>query len=260
MKIFTAIPKPLRPWVLPALLVGIWAIYGAFADNLSPAYVSLWAVAERAYLLVSTQELQMAIEGSLTRLIKGLLIGTFIGLIVGGLLGASRLMDKLFGPTFNTLKQISLFAWIPLMSIWFGMGDMGKVVFLAMAAFFPMVVNTYEGVRSVPRELLEVARVLRLSRWQVIRFIIVPSAIPSIFTGFYLSIIYAWLAGIGAEYFLSSSPGVGTLLIDAQEHFLMDQIIVGVTLIGLVGLALNASAARLEKRLLNWRGKSTATY
>jgi len=260
MKILTAIPKPLRAWVLPVLLLITWSVYGHVADNLSPAYVSILSVFERAYLLLASNELQLALEGSLTRLIKGLAIGAFIGFVVGGLLGASRLLDKLFGPSFNTLKQISLFAWIPLMSIWFGMGDTGKVVFLAMAAFFPMVVNTYEGVRSVPRELLEVARVTRLSRWQVIRLIVLPSAVPSIFTGFYLSIIYAWLAGIGAEYFLSSSPGVGTLLIDAQEHFLMDQIIVGVTVIGLVGLALNASAGRLEKSLLNWRGKSTATY
>src|SRR5690606_9904934 len=97
-------------------------------------------------------ELWLALSSSLGRMAKGFAIGAGCGLLFGGALGLLRLFDKMVGPTFHTLKQISLFAWIPLISVWFGMGEQGKVVFLALSAFFPVVLNTYEGVRSVSKE------------------------------------------------------------------------------------------------------------
>lgn len=255
-----AVPKPLRAWALPTLGLLFWLAHDHLVSDPSAIAVTVESVLRRAQHLLVTGELQLAIQGSLWRLMQGLALGVSLGFLLGALLGVSRLADKLLGPSFNTFKQISLFAWIPLMSIWFGMGDTGKVVFLAMAAFFPMVINTYEGIRSVPHDLLEVARAMRLSALQVLRLIIVPSATPSLFTGLYLAMIYAWLAGIGAEYLLSASPGVGTLLVDGQELFLMDQIIVGVIVVGIIGLLMNLGAAKIERRLLLWRGQSTANY
>lgn len=260
VRVLSAVPAPLRGWVIPLIGIIFWLIYDVTVKNPSPVAVPLKSVITRGIDLIASGELQLALQGSLSRLVKGLLLGVAIGFLLGALLGVSRLADKLLGPSFNTFKQISLFAWIPLMSIWFGMGDSGKVVFLAMAAFFPMVINTFEGIRSVPHDLLEVSRTMKLNPWQVLRLVIIPSATPSLFTGLYLAMIYAWLAGIGAEYLLSASPGVGTLLVDGQELFLMDQIIVGVIVVGFIGLLMNISAAKIEKRLLGWRGRSTANY
>ena len=144
--------------------------------------------------------------------------------------------------------------------MWFGLGDAAKVAFLSLAAFFPVVLNTYEGIRSVPRELVEVARVLRFTRWQLLWRVVLPGATPSIFAGIHLALIYAWLATLGAEYLLVSGQGIGDTMIDGREHFKMDLVLFGVVVVGLVGFALNWIATRIERRLLAWRGQSVARF
>ena len=178
-----------------------------------------------------------------------LFIGTTLGLVLGCLLGLSHYFERLVGPSFNTFKQISLFAWIPLISVWFGLGDVAKVVFLSLAALVPVVVNTCDGLRNVPPNLLEVARVYRFSRWQTIVGVMLPAALPSIFTGLYLALVYSWLATIGAEYLLVSGEGIGNTLIDGSEHFMMDLVLFGMVVIGLVGWSLNALARIFERRM-----------
>jgi sulfonate transport system permease protein len=175
-------------------------------------------------------------------------------------MGMSRLVDRIVGPTFHTVKQVSLLAWIPLISLWFGLGDPSKVAFLSLAAFFPTVLNTYEGIRSVPRELLEVARVFDFSRWQLIRRVVIPSALPSILTGIQLALMYSWIATLGAEYVLTSGAGIGNLMVDGREHFWFDQVILGVIIVGLVGYSLNLLASFAQRRLLGWRGTSVARF
>ena len=131
---------------------------------------------------------------------------------------------------------------------------------LAMAAFFPVVLNTFEGLRSVPREYLEVARVYEFSVAQTLARVVAPAAAPSLFTGIQLSLIYAWLATLGAEYLLASGKGLGNTLIDGREHFWMDLVLFGVVVIGLVGFALNWVLAAAERRLLAWRDRTVAKY
>ena len=258
--IATLVPRRLRGWVLPTALLGYWWAAYFFGWTDSQLFVPVQRVFERAHELSASGELWLALSSSLGRMAKGFVIGASAGLVFGGALGLLRLFDRMVGPTFHTLKQISLFAWIPLISVWFGMGEQGKVVFLALSAFFPVVLNTYEGVRGVAREFVEVGKTFAFSRLQVVTRIVLPAAMPSIFTGIYLALIYSWLACLGAEYLLSAAPGIGTLLIDGQEHFWMDQVLLGVIIVGAVGLVLNLSASFIESRLLRWRGASTASY
>ncbi|KAF0815122.1 Bicarbonate transport system permease protein CmpB [Andreprevotia sp. IGB-42] len=254
------VPKPLRGWVIPGLLFVLWWAAYRFGWTQSQLFVPIEKVWDTAVKLSSTGELWKALGASLARDLAGFVIGSLIGLLVGGALGLSRLMENLIGPTFHTLKQISLFAWIPLISLWFGLGDVAKVAFLALAAFFPVVLNSFEGIRSVPREYIEVARVFAYSRTQLLTRVVLPSALPSIFTGVYLALIYAWLATLGAEYLLTSGVGIGNLLTDGREHFWMDYVILGVVVVGIVGFLLNWIASRIEARLLSWRGRSTAQF
>ena len=158
-------------------------------------------------------------------------------------------------PSFNTFKQISLFAWIPLISVWFGLGDTAKVVFLSLAALVPVVVNTCDGVRNAPPKLLEVARVYGYSRWQTFAQVVLPVAAPAIFTGVYLALIYSWLATIGAEYLLVAGVGIGNLLIEGSEHFQMDLVIFGMFVVGVIGWLMNALARVAERRLARLRGQ-----
>lgn len=254
------IPKPLRGAVVPALLVLAWWAAVRSGWSTSPLLVAPEKVWATAVDQVTTGKVFAALGASLWRDLIGFAIGASAGLLFGAVLGASRLFEKLVGPSFHTLKQISLFAWIPLLSVWFGLGDAAKVAFLSLAAFFPVVLNTFEGIRGVPAELLEVARVLRFTTAQRWRRVILPAASPSIFAGIHLGLIYAWLATLGAEYLLVAGQGIGNTMIDGREHFRMDLVLFGVIVVGLVGFGLNWIASRLEARALAWRGASVAQY
>jgi sulfonate transport system permease protein len=254
------IPRALRGWVLPAVLLLLWWAAVRFQWSTSPLLVSVGQVWERGVEQVTSGALWVGLRASLWRDLAGFAIGACAGLLFGLAMGLSRLFENVVGPSFHTIKQISLFAWIPLISVWFGLGDAAKVAFLSLAAFFPVVLNTFEGIRSVPREYLEVARVFGFTRRQMLTKVVLPAASPSIFTGLHLGLIYAWLATLGAEYLLVAGKGIGNTMIDGRENFWMDLVLFGVIVVGFVGFVLNWIAGKIEKRLLAWRGRSVARY
>ncbi|KQP14066.1 ABC transporter permease [Pseudorhodoferax sp. Leaf267] len=255
--------QPLRPqsagrWrglVLPIAFIALWWLSARYEIVNSALLVSPTKVLATAWEQIETGRLLRAVSASLAREATGFLIGTTAGLVLGALLGLSPLFNRIVGPSFNTFKQISLFAWIPLISVWFGLGDVAKVVFLSLAALVPVVVNTCDGIRTTPPALLEVARVYGYTRWQTITQVVLPAALPAIFTGVYLALIYSWLATIGAEYLLVAGRGIGNTLVEGSEHFRMDLVIFGMVVIGLVGWLMNASARALERRLSRWTGR-----
>lgn len=255
-----SLPRRVRGLVLPLTALALWGLAVKQGWSTSPLLVAPGQVWQTAVSEAASGHLARALGASLWRDLIGFAIGASGGLLAGALLGSSRLAEKLLGPSLHTLKQISLFAWIPLLSVWFGLGDAAKVAFLSLAAFFPVVLNTFEGIRGVPADLLDVARVLRFTRLQRWRQVILPAAAPSIFAGIHLGLIYAWLATLGAEYLLVSGNGIGNLLIDGREQFRMDLVLFGVIVVGLVGHALNTAAGRLEARALAWRGRSVAQF
>ncbi|SHH47658.1 ABC transporter permease [Pollutimonas bauzanensis] len=256
------IPPPLRTrepgrwrgFVLPVAAIALWWAASALDLVNSALLVSPVKVWDTAVDQLATGKIWLALGASLARELTGFAIGTTAGLALGGLLGFLPLFNRIVGPSFNTFKQISLFAWIPLISVWFGLGDVAKVVFLSLAALVPVVVNTCDGIRNAPESLLEVARVYGFTRWQTIAQVVLPAALPAIFTGVYLALIYSWLATIGAEYLLVAGQGIGNTLIEGSEHFRMDLVIFGMFIIGLVGWLMNASARIVERRIARWRG------
>lgn len=254
------VPPALRGWVLPLLMLFVWWWVVAQGWASSAILVSPVAVWDRALQQITSGELWASLSASLWRNARGLAIGGSAGLAFGVLLGWSCWASRLVGPSFHTLKQISLFAWIPMLSMWFGLGDGAKVAFIAMAAFFPMVLNTVEGLQGVPREYVEVGRVHGFGTWQMLTRVVAPAAAPSIFAGVQLALIYSWLATLGAEYLMSSGTGIGNTLIDGREHFWMDLVLFGVVVIGLVGYGMNAVMGALERRLLSWRDRTVARY
>jgi len=249
-----------RGATLPALLLAWWWAMFHFHWTDTVMFVPIDKVWETAMRMSGSGQLWLSLGASLARDLAGFTLGSLAGLAAGTALGLSRLLESLVGPTLHTVKQISLFAWIPLISVWFGLGDTAKVVFLSLAAFFPVLLNTFEGIRGVPRELVEVARAFAFTRTQMLRRVVLPAALPSIFTGVHLALIYAWLATLGAEYLLTSGIGIGNLLTDGREHLWMDQVLLGVAVVGLVGFTLNLVAGALERRLLRWRGPSAGQY
>jgi len=238
-----------RGWVLPASALALWWLASRLGWSHSGLLVAPQQVWHTAVEQITTGALWRALSASLARELTGFIIGTLGGLLLGGLLGLSPLAQRAIGPSFNTFKQISLFAWIPLISVWFGLGDLAKIVFLSLAALIPVTVHVSTGLRNVPLSLIEVAKVFRYNRRQMIARVMVPAALPSIFTGIYLALIYSWLATLGAEYLLVAGRGIGNLLVDGSDQFRMDLVLFGVIVIGLVGWALNALARALERHI-----------
>jgi sulfonate transport system permease protein len=246
-----------RGLVAPLALLILWQVVAQFRLANVHIVVRPWLVAQTAFAHVADGSIFVDLLASLERDLGGFLLGAFAGMVVGSLLGASRLGVRLIGPTFHAAKQVAVFAWIPLMSVWFGTGELAKVVFIALSAFYPVVLNTEEGVRSIAREYLEVAKAFRFSRWSTLRTVLLPAAAPSIFVGLRLGLIYSWLGTIGAEYLLAPGRGIGNVMISGRQRVAMDEVILGIIAVGLVGFLLDTLAARLEARILRWRPQSS---
>lgn len=251
-----ALPNWARGLVIPFGLLVVWDLLTRFK------LVNTLLLAEPSSVVrVLVEQLQggdlfAQLAASLQRDSIGFAIGAAAGVLVGSLMGLSRFADRLVGPTFHAAKQVAIFAWIPLISVWFGAGEPAKIVFIALSAFYPVVVNTFEGIRSVGREHVEVARVFRFTRAQVLRKVVLPGALPSLFAGLHLGLVYSWLGTLGAEYLLAPGFGIGNLMIEGREAFEMDKVLLGVIIAGAIGYGLNALSIRLEQRLTRWRARA----
>lgn len=237
--------------VLPVagLLVWQWVSSGHGGEG----SVSPVDVLSEARALAADGTLLAVVAASLQRYVAGLALGTAAGVLAGLLLGMSRGGRVLFGPTLYTLQQVTLFAWVPLLMAWFGLGEPSKVAFVVLAAVFPVMVNTAEGVRGVAPGLIDVGRVFGFGRIRLSWKVVLPAALPSILAGVRLAVIYAWLATLGAEYLMTAGQGLGNLLVDGQEQFRTDQVLVGIALVAAIGFLLGSLVERLETGLLRWR-------
>jgi sulfonate transport system permease protein len=242
-----------RALVLPILLVLAWELSTRFGLVNTRLLVRPSLVVARAWSELTEGGLLPQLGASLERDLGGAALGSAFGVLVGSVMGVSRLWERVLGPSFHAAKQVAIFAWIPLMSVWLGSGEAAKVVFIGLAAFYPVALNTFEGIRSVAPAHVEVAKVFCFSRAQIFRRVVLPGAAPSIFTGVKVGLVYAWLGTIGAEYLLAAAPGIGNLMIDGRESFHMDKVLLGVIVVGAVGFGISAAASALEARLLRWR-------
>ncbi|PZW50825.1 sulfonate transport system permease protein [Humitalea rosea] len=242
-----------RGLVLPLGLLALWqgVAAGGLADPrlLAPP----GEVAATAWRVLTDPAIFLALGASLGRCLAGFVLGAGLGLCFGLLCGLSRPADRLLGPSFHALKNVAVFAWIPLIAMWFGFGEEARIIFIALATFTPMVLNSWEGIAGTPRALLEVGSVLRFGPWQSLARIRLPAALPSMMTGVQLGLMHAWLATIGAEYFLAKGTGLGGVLIEGRDTFDMALVLVGVVLLGAVGLVLSQMARLGGARLAPWK-------
>jgi len=248
--------KPQASWralQLPVMLLALWQLASLWSWIDSTLFSSPLAVAERFIQGVLNGELTAAMLASLGRAFVGGALGIASGLFCGLILALRPRAGKIFTPTLNVLRHIALFAWLPLLTAWVGNDNGGKIVFIALASFFPMFFSTLQTVRQRNPQLDEVARVLRLGALTRLRSLILPGAAPGIFAGLRLALIYAWLGNIGAEYFMSSGPGIGSLMINAQQLLDMPTILCGMVLVGITGAALDKAGRVLELRATRWR-------
>lgn len=246
--------KDWRGFVLPLLILSTWLTATHLGWVNTRLIVPPEKVINTGWTELGKSSFYSGVAWSIGRDLSGLLVGTLSGIAVGMLLGVSRLADKLLGPTFHTVRQISLFAWLPLLAALVGTGDLSKVIFIAFSAFYPVVLGTVEGVKGVTLSQLEVAKVYGFSPWQALARVVLPSAAPQITAGVRLGLIYAWLATIGAEFLLvSEGNGIGSIVFRGRAAFNVELILFGLLIIGLIGTTFNRLANHFERKLLPWR-------
>ncbi|MEC0202841.1 ABC transporter permease [Paenibacillus lautus] len=239
-------------WLVPLFIIIAWQTAGALDwlnPILLPTPLSIW---HEFVQLTSTGELIRHLGISSWRALLGFLLGGSLGLAAGIWVGFSYKAERLVDPSLQMLRTLPHLAIAPLFILWFGFGETSKILLIAKGSFFPLYVNTFLGIRSVDNRLFDVARVLQFSRWDQIRRLIVPAALPHIFLGIRLSIGVAWLGLVVAEL-MGASSGIGYIINDARSFSWTTVVFVGIIVFALVGKLSDTLVKWLEGRLLRWQ-------
>jgi sulfonate transport system permease protein len=238
-------------WVAPAALVIVWEVLarvGWLEPHVLPAPSSVvWA----AYKLALNGSLLSDLGTSLLRAATGFVLGGTIGFALGTLVGFSRIAEAAIDRSIQMVRAIPFLAMLPLVIVWFGVGEAQKVFLVSLGVAFPIYINTTLGIRQVDPKLLELGRVQGLGTDQLIRRIILPGALPSILTGVRYSLATAWLALVVAET-IGAQSGIGFLAMDAREFLRTDVIVLTIVIYAAIGVLADAIARYLEGRLLAW--------
>jgi len=251
------IPQRLKTIVFPffgiAFIIAIWAGLSATVSPDLPSPLRSWEESKRYILdpFFKEGEMNQGIGSlalySLSRVAKGYLLAIVLGTPLGFLLGLSRNFTQAFDPLIQILRPISPLAWLPLGLILFQRSEPAALFTIAVCAMWPTVINTAVGVRNINQDYLNVGRVLRLSRWQMLRKIIVPATLPYLFTGYRLSLGIAWLVIVAAEM-LTGAVGVGGFLWQEYNSLVYSHIILSIITIGLIGFILDRLMGFAEVR------------
>lgn len=243
---------PLLAWEAVPLLVTLPR--GARLFFTTPSQVVLAFVE-----LVRTGEFQRHFSVSAVEFLLGLGGAVAVGLPLGVALGRSRTLDDLLDPYVTALNATPRIVWIPLLILWFGIGIWSKVVIVFIGALFPLLINTYEGVRNTDRILVNVVRSFGAGEWQVARKVVLPQALPYIVAGLRLAIGRAILGVVVGEFF-GASRGLGFLIASAASNYKPDVMFAGVIVFMALSLLLTLSVQAVEARLARWRPQDTKAF
>ncbi|MFG1477952.1 ABC transporter permease subunit [Xanthobacter sp. V4C-4] len=241
----------LLSWLVPVIVVVLWealAQAGVVSPQVLPAPSK---VLRTAWRLATTGSLLADLGTSLLRAATGFVIGGGIAFALGVLVGFSRLAEALLDRSVQMVRAIPFLALLPLVIVWFGVGEGQKVFLVALGVAFPIYINTTLGIRQVDPKLVELGRVQGLGVGQMIWRIILPGALPSILTGVRYSLATAWLALVVAET-IGAESGIGFLAMDAREFLRTDVVVLTIVIYALIGVAADSIARLLERRLLAW--------
>ncbi|MGJ7499696.1 ABC transporter permease [Variovorax sp. ZT5P49] len=221
-------------WIAPQVLPSPEAVAATFADALRSG------------------ELLDNLRISLWRVFAGFGVGLVGGLLIGTAMGLSPTFKDYVYPLFKAFAQVPVLGWLPLLMLLVGIDETLKIILIAKASLVPIALNTYKGIQNVPTRYIEVARVFRFSRWQLLSRVVFPAAAAPIWNGVRYGFTHAWLALVVVEL-LASSEGLGYMIVFGRQLFQLDVVLAAVVMVGLVGFVLDKLLALIETRLLRWR-------
>ncbi|GGQ57747.1 ABC transporter permease [Streptomyces flaveolus] len=257
------VPRVALPFGSFLLFLVLWQVLaasGTWSRTLVPPPADVWD----AFLEVSTTHdgvrgyngtyLVEHLGISLRRIAFGAGLGIATGVVFGLLMGTVGWVRSLFEPWITFLRTLPPLAYFSLLIIWLGINEEPKVTLLAVAAFPPVAVSTTTAVAAVPRALVEAARALGASRWDVVKDVLVPSALPETLTGIRLAVGVAYSSLVAAEL-VNGLPGIGGMVKDAANYNNTPVVLVGIIAIGVSGLVIDGLLLRLERAVVPWRGR-----
>ena len=188
---------------------------------------------------------------SLLRVMEALAVASIAGIGLGLAMGWSKRVRAAIGPVFTAIRPIPPIAWIPLVILWFGIGEFPKVLLVFIGAFFPIVLNTAAGVSMVDSMYLNVGKVYKADTWKMLRHIVFPAALPAIMAGLKIALSSGWMVVVAAEM-IASKSGLGFLITRGNESYDVSLVLCGMILIGVVGAFLSVIFSLIERRLCPW--------
>ena len=236
----------------PVLVVAAWWAASEL-QYLDPRILSgPGRVASTALDLVRDGRLQANVEISLQRAALGLLFGVLSGAVLAVTAGLSRFGEYLLDGTLQVKRAIPSLALLPLFILWLGIGEQMKVTVIALGVAVVVYVNTYASLTGIDAKYVELAESLDLSRWQFVRRVVVPGALPGFFVGLRLGVTSAWIGLVVVEQ-INATRGLGYMMFQAQQYAQSDVIIVGLVCYGVFGYVSDAAVRAVERRVLSWR-------
>lgn len=243
--------RRLAPWLVPLAVLAIWELAarsGALSTRVLPEPL---AVVRAAWSLIESGEMWADVRVSTWRALSGFAIGGGIGLVLGLATGLFKPVETALDSTVQMVRNIPALAMIPLVILWFGIGEEAKVFLVALGVFFPVYVNTFHGIRSVDANLVEMARSYGLKGFALYREVILPGALPSILVGVRFALGLMWVTLIVAET-ISAQSGIGYMTMNAREFLQTDVVVVGILLYAALGKLADWLAKSLERMALRW--------
>ena len=240
------------PWIVPVLIIILWQMIGSLGfveEHILPTPITI--ITTFATLL-GNGELLYHFTVSGQRVLIGFALGAGAGIVLGVLTGFSRLVQEVLDPSLQMLRTVPLLALIPLFILWFGLGEFGKVLMIALGAFFPVYVNLFLGIRLVDHKLIEVSGILQFSFWEKLTKIIIPSALPNILLGLRLALGTSWLVLVFSEM-MGTSAGLGYMIQDARAYAQTDVVFVGLLMFVLLGKCSDSFIYAIERKCLKWQ-------
>jgi len=239
------------PWLVPVAVLALWQLAsqaGLLSTRILP---EPWAVVKAFWALAITGEMWGHVWTSTWRAVSGFAIGGSLALSLGLLTGSLRWAETLLDSSLQMVRNIPPLALIPLVILWFGIDESAKLFLVSIGVFFPIYLNTFHGIRSVDKGLIEMARSYGLSGWRLYREVILPGALPSILVGVRFSLGFMWVILIVAET-ISAQAGIGYMTMNAREFLQTDVVLVGILLYALLGKLADVLAKGLESWWLPW--------
>ncbi|WOX07576.1 ABC transporter permease [Streptomyces sp. N50] len=246
------VPRSVRRAAGPVGLVLLWFLTSATGVLPESVLASPVDVIRQAVDLTKNGELPHAIAASGRRAAIGFLIGATVALVLSLLAGLFRLGEDVIDSSMGMFRAIPWVGLIPLFIVWFGIEETPKIALVALGVTYPLYFNIYGGIRSTDAQLVEAARMMGLGRFGLIKYVILPSALPGALVGLRYALSTAWLALVFAEQ-VNADAGLGYLMSNAQQYFRTDVIVLCLVVYALLGLACDFAVRILSRRLLTWR-------